>query len=151
MQRELFGAGRARAMGAVLALGAVALASGCVSYTGLKVEEPGFGKAVTSLQPTLHWKAVEGATYDVVIYQPDFADEERANASPEQRAYFREGLTANVHQVETKLEPGRQYLWSVRSHKDGQTSSWTRHKLVVEAILIRETRVRLPRFKTPNP
>jgi hypothetical protein len=128
-----------------------ALLCGCVSYTGLKVEEPGFGKTVADLQPTLQWQAMKDATYDLVIYQPDLADERQAVAAPEQRAYYREGLTSNVHKVESKLEAGRQYLWSVRTRKDGKVSAWTNHKMVVEALVVRETRVRLPRFKTPNP
>ncbi len=79
---------------------------------------------VDSLQPVLRWEAfpragdlkvapdemarVAGVRYDLVIARSE-------NAAPGEIVYRRDGLAATDHRLETALEPGARYFWSVRA------------------------------------
>jgi hypothetical protein len=80
--------------------------------------------AVDSLRPTLQWQAfprasdvavapaemarVREVSYDLVIAQ-------EMHRAPERIVYRRQGLPAPEHRLETALEPGTRYFWTIRS------------------------------------
>jgi hypothetical protein len=129
---------------------ALVTGGGCTSYTGVRVLAPAYGDVVADLQPTLEWEAGEAqdATYDLVIQPPRAPGSPRASEQVKP-FYFREGLTTNRHRVETALEPGSEYDWSVRTRAGGKVSAWTQRKVVIEAIVIRRSRTESPMFQTP--
>ncbi len=80
--------------------------------------------AVDTLRPTLRWQAfprtgdvalapaemarVREVSYDLVIAQ-------EMHQAPERIVYRRQGLPAPEHRLETALQPGTRYFWTVRS------------------------------------
>lgn len=88
--------------------------------------------AVDTLRPTLQWQAfpragdvavapaemarVREVGYDLVIAQ-------EMNQAPERIVYRRQALPAPEHRLETALQPGTRYFWTIRSRfrLDGRT------------------------------
>jgi hypothetical protein len=84
---------------------------------------------VKSLIPTLRWErfAGEQVTYDLRIWES-----KEARAQVGEVVYEREGLTENVHTVETSLSPSTIYSWSVRARfvENGKVrvTEWSKYK-----------------------
>ena len=84
---------------------------------------------VASLTPTLQWERFEGdqVTYDLKIWES-----RESKAEVGEVVYEREGLSENVHTVETHLNPSTIYSWSVRARFQesgkGRITEWTRYK-----------------------
>jgi hypothetical protein len=68
-------------------------------------------------QPALQWLPLEGqaARYDLRVWRAE-------DGVPAELVYERERLPEPQHQLETRLEPDTEYLWSIRAHfeVDGQ-------------------------------
>jgi hypothetical protein len=111
---------------------------------GLRVDSPtgplgssGSPNLVDSLQPTLRWATLDVAglridpvraqkvTYEVKVWSVE------ARRGPPTLVYSRAGLTTPQHRVETPLEPGSPYAWTVRAHfeLDGapRVTRWSGH------------------------
>lgn len=98
---------------------------------------PDFVK-VDTLMPTFRWQPltiapidqstqqetgrIENITYEIRIWRTVSTDTDKL-------VYARDQLTATEHRLEKPLEPGTQYLWSVRAHFeiDGRNrmTEWT--------------------------
>lgn len=108
----------------------------CTRFHGLKPLEPDVGRParyakVRSLTPELRWEAAPGkeAAYDLVICPAEEATVWAGyTGKPGQAVYYREGLEKPSHHVETPLEPGRKYLWSVRVREGGEVSAWSTYE-----------------------
>ena len=91
---------------------------------------------VDSLRPTLRWERFEGSqvTYDLRIWE---SKQSRANVG--EVVYEREGLTENMHTLESPLKPSNLYTWSVRTRfvQDGKVrvTEWTQYKLGITTFL----------------
>jgi hypothetical protein len=84
---------------------------------------------VESLTPTLRWEAFAGerVTYDLRIWES-----KASRAVVGEVVYEREGLSENVHTVETALKPSTIYTWSVRARflesGKGRVTEWSKYK-----------------------
>ena len=93
------------------------------------VQESRSPTLVKSLTPTLRWErfAGEQVTYDLRIWET-----KGSRTQVGEVMYEREGLTENVHTVETSLRPSTIYLWSVRArfveNKKGRVTEWSKYK-----------------------
>jgi len=115
---------------------------------------------VDSLTPTFRWKplilaavdpsdsqgyiSIQNATYEIRVWRT-------VSTGTGKLVYARKQLTATVHRLEKPLEPGTNYLWSVRAHFeiDGRSrmTEWT-----MAGYLLRSEAVpndSCLRFKTP--
>ncbi len=116
--------------------------SGCVSYSSdISPISPEDGEQVNSLRPTLSWTSIDGASYDLAIY-----NKAKDDLNP---TYHRDGLKESSHVVDSDLDPATEYRWSVRYHLNGETSEWVRRELVVFTGVSAHTRYRFLEFKTP--
>jgi hypothetical protein len=117
---------------------------------------------VGSLQPTLRWEAfpreaertaasadmarVENVAYDLVLAREE-------NLAPSREVYRREGLPQPEHRVETMLQPGARYFWTVRARftLDGATrvTGWgATHHIARESMTVPSPYSY--RFRTPD-
>jgi hypothetical protein len=81
---------------------------------------------VESLQPVLVWipSRQKDVLYDLVIHECSLR---RGRVEVGEQIYYREGLSATEHKVETSLEPNRTYSWSVRLRHADNASEWSRY------------------------
>lgn len=118
------------------------LLSACVSYnSNISPISPEDGQQVDSLRPTLSWSSIEGASYELAVYNKT---KEAVNPT-----YHRDDLNESVHILEEDLDPTTEYSWTVRYHLDGVTSEWVKRELVVFTGVSAHTRTRFLEFKTP--
>lgn len=93
------------------------------------VQESRSPTRMESLRPTLRWEpfSAEEVTYDLRIWE---SKESRTQLG--EVAYEREGLTENVHALETSLSPSTIYSWSVRARflEGGKVrvTEWSKYK-----------------------
>jgi hypothetical protein len=85
---------------------------------------------VNSLTPTFKWRAssLEDVSYDIVIYEAmtyKFGGIITGHI-PGRVVAYRQGLTEAEYQHPERLEPGRNYYWSVRLRRGDVVSNWTR-------------------------
>jgi hypothetical protein len=106
------------------------------TYQGVVTLQPegtykGF-PTTASLTPLLEWKPSkdEGVTYDVAIYEFLVLDPFDVPGAGRHRergklAAYAEGLKEPKLQLDTPLQPGKKYLWSVRLRKGDFVSTWS--------------------------
>jgi hypothetical protein len=103
--------------------------SACSIHRGIKPIEPEVGHyspvVVDSLTPTFRWHPLRqpDTRYDLGIFQ----------AENGKSVYYREGLTAPEHTVEDSLQPGANYLWSVRFRRGTVVGPWANYNHTVVA------------------
>jgi hypothetical protein len=88
-------------------------------------------RTVDSLQPTFRWKPsstylAPDASFDLILYQAikNPIGGQSPGWLPGQVAYYREGLKAPQHQIETPLRANTLYIWSVRVRRIQEVSEW---------------------------
>ena len=119
--------------------------------------KPGYAGAITNvenLQPTFKWKPIaepetyhlkkngelnysgifQDVTYDLVIYEGikikmgmTWTSGPSTTWQEGEKTYYREGIEETEHKVEIVLKPGMVYIWSVRTRKGTNVSSWSRY------------------------
>ena len=106
--------------------------SGCVAWTNVSGIKPIYPKAgalvseVDSLQPELKWKGVDGSKkYDLAIWNSI-----QVEGFPQRRKiiYEKTALSGTSHKIETILDPGQFYFWSVR---ETGSEKWSTVKMSV--------------------
>ena len=131
----------------------------CTTFHGVTVTQPSQGNpnytpAADSVQPTLRWEPVEGATYDLIVFLGVGHDRDFWNKEeyvPGSRVYYREGLAAAEHRLEQPLEYDTRYFFSVRTRKDGKVSAWSRYDWTMFAVVAYSFARNVPfTFRTPK-
>lgn len=145
----------------ILITGSLLILSSCTSFNLLEPVDPPVGNPrttpdlVTSLRPTLSWKAadVPDCRYDVVVFEGIVSESfwEGTQRSIGDQVYLREGLKEPRHTIEIALKPGTEYYWSVRIRNDGDVSRWSTYDYTAFLVLsyVRVSEVFF-RFKTPG-
>ncbi len=83
-----------------------------------------------AFHPTMRWETFSGenVTYDLKIWKAKVGSRTQVGVV----VYSREGLSGNVHRLETSLSPSTTYTWSVRARfvKDGKArvTEWSKAK-----------------------
>ena len=120
---------------------------------GLRPLSPENGGTASDLKPLLKWTAAKdhGGTYDLVIFE---AVKGETSGKKERliEVYYREGLPGGEspdHQVETPLNPAKQYRWSVREREGDSFGEWAKMETQVFTGISYHRRVRLFNFFTP--
>lgn len=102
---------------------------GCTTYHGLKPITPKVSDQTTSVHPTFTWKPskIENIKYDFIIYDLIMKRTAGLNYVPVggKTVYYRESLDKCEHTVEADLEPGKEYLWSVRVREGNKVGPWS--------------------------
>jgi hypothetical protein len=138
-----------------------AFMSGCITYHIVKPVNPLAGNPnknparVASHQPVLSWEASPdtAVTYDLIIFEglKEESFWKGTKRSVGDQVYYREGIRANTHTVETVLKPNTEYYWSVRIRKSNEISEWSRYDyslwLITSYMRVNDT---FFRFRTPD-
>ncbi len=86
---------------------------------------------ISTLTPLFAWKPSpnEGVTYELAIYEdylwPGYFDAPLAQRERGKLIFFTEGIREAKYQLETPLQPGRKYMWSVRLRNGDTVSTWS--------------------------
>lgn len=132
-----------------LALAVIAgLLAGCTSYKMLKLTQPP-ERATVSVQPTLTWEPYKDpdVTYDVKIWEKGGKSELPGS---HKEVYSAENIKGTSHTVAMPLEPGRNYMWSVRVRKGDDVSSWAMVEKSMVLLLYNTHSVTTPSFCTKS-
>lgn len=137
----------------LMVVSAFALLAGCASYRVTAPIHPPAGDPrnpalIDGRQPEFRWQAQAGddVTYDLVVLRATaFSSGPRADCAPLEAAesgngsrssrsadwpsfeppvYFRQQISEPRHRLDVDLEPGRTYLWSVRTRTGDKVSGW---------------------------
>ena len=121
---------------------------------GIRPLEPENGGEANDLKPVLRWSAAKDhdGTYDLVIFEPvkndQFGEKERLV-----EVYFRKNLPGGDkpnHQLEIKLNPDKQYRWTVRPRKGEAFGEWAKLETHVFTGISYHRRLRPFYFFTPE-
>jgi len=115
-----------RCLGAFIS---IVLLIGCTTFHGLKPITPKREDKTTNLRPTFEWNPSENENvkYDFVVYDLVMKRTRGLNYVPVggDTVYYREALGQCKHTLEEDLEPGKEYLWSVRVREGDRVGPWS--------------------------
>jgi hypothetical protein len=79
------------------------------------------------LTPQFEWKpsGLEGVSYDVAIFESESLNLLGNSKERGKLVAYAEGLHEAKYRPDKPLDPGKNYLWSVRLRKDDMVSTWT--------------------------
>lgn len=96
-------------------------------------------RKIKSLTPTLEWKpsTTPGVTYDVIVYEAYYqkmgflsgGGKPGGGYEPGRTVEYAEGLAEPWYPLNTPLEPGKRYFWSVRLRHPKALSSWSTRRV----------------------
>lgn len=102
---------------------------GCTTFHSLTPVTPKKEDLTTNCRPTFEWKPADNDSvkYDFIIYDLVMKRTRGLQYTPVggDTVYYREALSTCKHTLEEDLEPGKEYLWSVRTREGDRVGKWS--------------------------